>query len=442
LRDFAEQVREVAELERLRTDASKLFDASFGVQPGVLSGTVSDMIAKGLSTEDIIASLNATEVGFRALSIGMDAATAAIDDYRLALEAIEEWRQREIAGVREDIGVRQLIAQGRDEEAAARRREIAQREELNRVMALGDEQLTADIKALHEQETAAAEAAVAAAKAQSIANFDVEISARRAALAGNDLAATQIRGEAAIAAQEAEWAKLVEQGYMTEEQLAALSDIMRIDLAESIDAAAEAARRATEDFLGMLAVEDLMAMGNTTDAAILRAEQRRDNWIDQLNKLDLSAEQYEQAMETINRITRNTIDGILADAAGAGVAAFGSSIVDREAERAVVRSARSITSVQAETLADIGWSQLSVLQEIAVNTRGRDWGPGAGGTAGPARGDRAGVTYNISIPVQGPFVGTREDARRFAGMIAEEIDEIQGGRMGDATQATGSVLVS
>lgn len=219
-------------------------------------------------------------------------------------------------------------------------------------------------------ESEARAAAEEAAKAQSIANFDVEISARRAALAGDDLTAMLIRGEAAIAKQEAEWQKLVESGHMTQEQLLALSDIMRDELAASIEAAADAARRASEDFMGMLHIEDLMASGDTTGAAIARAEQRAAKWIEQANDLDLTAEQYETAMETINRITRNTIDGILADAAGAGVAAFGSSIVDREAERAVVRSARSITSVQAETLADIGWSQLSVLQEIAVNTRG------------------------------------------------------------------------
>src|SRR5690606_30762917 len=151
--------------------------------------------------------------------------------------------------INEDLEVRFLRAQGLDEEADALQRQIEQEREIQRLKDEGYEAEAERLKEIHrlenqqyeerkqraKEEEEARRAAEEAAKALSIELFDLDIAARRAALSGDDLTAMQIRGEAEIKRQIAAWEELVAQGKMTEEQLAALADILGEELAQSIE---------------------------------------------------------------------------------------------------------------------------------------------------------------------------------------------------------------
>ncbi|MGB0878678.1 MAG: hypothetical protein ACPGXI_16705 [Mycobacterium sp.] len=220
---------------------------------------------------------------------------AILDAYREKLQQIADQRQKEIDTATDSLRVRELIAQGRTEEAAALERDLANRKAIKEALELGGKALAEYTRSVQEQEEAArkaAEAERAATEARDRARqavqdrFDVD--AREAALAGDDRGAfgAGLAGRAAaekaalddrLAAGEIE-IELYNRLYdvIDGEVVKALRDFDQAaaDAAERVKALAEAERfRAAQD-LRNLEVELLLEQGRDDTAFSLQQEIR------------------------------------------------------------------------------------------------------------------------------------------------------------------------
>jgi hypothetical protein len=248
-------------------------------------------------------------------------------------------------------------------------------DKLKEVHALQDE-LIAKQKAQREEEAAKAEAAAAAARALSIAVFDLDIAAQSAALAGRDLEAMQLAGEAALLQQIDAWAKLVEEGKLTEEQLTRLAELFGERLARDIEKAAEAAERARAAFADVFDIDELMGLGKTGEADALRREVERRRRIQEALDLGLDEAFIDRINAHYDRLAA-AVEG--ATAAAADAAERAAKPVDRldDAMRAEVsRSLRGVTEVSVMRLADYAAAQLNELRGIHAIIRAAIGGRG------------------------------------------------------------------
>lgn len=407
---------------------------------GTLSGWVGDLFDPSQIDRETLEIM----VGWGGrIGQGAEAALEALDLWE---KATSEARDQMAADMSEDIAIRTLVAQGRDKEAEAMRRQIEREKERAEVEALLNDALLDNLDALYAAEDAALAAAEAIEEANRQFNILVtgmEIDARRAALDGRDREAFILRAEAAGQREIAMWEEAYRKDEITIDQLLALKDIINDELTAAVQGFDNAVADLRANLEDDLTYRELLQSGDDRGAAIYQAGTRRQAEIDEAIAAGMDDAFIGRINAWWDREVSNIHQKYDALAAEDLIRSVNRGDPLRESEDAVVRNARSITSMQASTMVDILWSINAGVQETASNTRGGggSWGPGAGGAGASRASGGGGPVYNISIPVQGPFVGTREDARRFAGMIAEEIDEIQGGRTGDATQAAGTVVL-
>jgi hypothetical protein len=164
---------------------------------------------------------------------------AFIEEMIAATERLEEARARAQQSMEDDLSVRLLVAQGRDEEAEAMRREIRRREELAQAMDLGGEEFAAWVAAQHEAIDVALEAAEAErelAEARRQAEMEMNVVAREMALWGSDLQAFTASAEAAAEAERNRVRAMIEAGEISEELGQRLLRVIDAELTQSIDA--------------------------------------------------------------------------------------------------------------------------------------------------------------------------------------------------------------
>lgn len=207
-----------------------------------------------------------------------------LDAYLDHLKAIEEQRQKEIQSQEDEIAVRRLIAQGKDEEAEALRRQIEEQAKLAEAAELGGDALAALWRELFNVEEAARAAAKAAEeeaeakrRAETRGDFASNLGILQAQNAGDDFGAFKIGQEVAAAQQIADARALFDQGIIDQAMLDAFIEAIGVGLTNALDAATEAAARAAEaeqqrayQELQNLNVRLLVAQGLSEEAYLLR----------------------------------------------------------------------------------------------------------------------------------------------------------------------------
>ncbi len=321
----------------------------------------------------------------------------AIKDFDAAVALAAERRQ-------DDLAVRALVAQGRTEEAAALRQEIANKEELRGIT---DETLIAQIELvqqLEEEFRQAEEAALAAAEARAnarqsssnrVALFDLEgVDALQETLDGYGTAFSSLFRQFDLTKLSGiDGAKEVLRGIFNE--LAGLSDEEILDrfgmtreevtaalldtdagldgLASSLENAARASREAAEsarEFAEAINQDFLRSTGENKQAEIAAARTRRDNRIKQARQLRLGPD----VLDQIETIFRNDVSEIekrfaaavpVAESQASGVltGASGSSSFtgQRRGNTTVVGDFGGLSEITGQSLAGL-------LREIAINT--------------------------------------------------------------------------
>lgn len=254
LRGFQEIGREVSSLEAsFRSLAESLGEAA--VKALGVGGFVGGTALEVDTPEEIratIAELRRIAATTKALREEANAAIAALEKLLAANEEnrrrLEEQARQELGRFQEDLAVRRLVAEGRDEEANALRRSLeVQREILDLRKRFGDlftEEIEAEIRRIRalEEETAAVRAANEEAQRRAEITQTLTLRELNARAALGENVAAEIRA----AEQQAEIEAAIRQGY-TESEIARLRYIHGLEdeavaLAEAAAAIEEALR--------------------------------------------------------------------------------------------------------------------------------------------------------------------------------------------------------
>lgn len=205
---------------------------------------------------------------------------------------IEEARKEQAQALRDNIAIRELEAQGLDDEADALRLQLERQEELARARELEDEALVALLEGLYELEDAALAAAEAAKNAATAQSFRDDLRVRGAS---SDAEALLIRTEIKQAEELAAALKLLEEGIITQEDFDTLVKILgdefqdvldqiadsAADAAEAMREQLEAQREATRAAEEDLEIRKLLVQGLDDEAAIMRLQiKQRDEYND------------------------------------------------------------------------------------------------------------------------------------------------------------------
>jgi len=345
----------------------------------------------------------------------------------VAIRAAEEAAAQAALAIRDDLAVRALVAQGKDAEAAALRREIAFRAEL---AGITDESLRAEIEYVQQLEREAGlkdELALAAERALELEQRRLEqnrsIDERMLRAQGRDGEADALRQQIQ---REQELREAVDATTRARlEELYAMEDAARA-ARDAADALAEQAQ-AAERLAGLtfdLNVDLLEAEGNTFEAQrqriLQRGEQRRRELLD----AGASADQLAQLDQLIQRQLDNLIASTIESAArGASATPGGARASDTEFVTANV--ARSISGAESLRLIDLAASQLQVLQIIARNT------------------EESGGGVRIQVTVQAAAIASAPEqiGRQIAQQIAPLVDSTLGRRAGVDRRTTGSTAL-
>lgn len=274
-------------------------------------------------------------------------------------------------------------------------------------------------QAIDEQE---AEAAREAARQFSIALTDMEIAAREAALAGNDLEAQIIRRQMQAEQEIQQYRELYEAGQITEEQFERIVDIIGRETVEAVNRLRDAVARMQADFEAGLDIDILNLLGDTNEARRLQFELQRDRAREEAERLFANdPAKLAEVMEKIDR--RFELQLLSLDDMAQQV---GRAMRDAASEE-VVRSVRGITELQANRLIDVSMSQLTVsqsqlavLQSIEANTR--RGGDGASLPIHPTFAGARNAELHIHVNVSGPGL-TPGNARLIGNQIGQGLAE-------------------
>lgn len=177
LADFAESLRDVTSLERDRERARDLArGAAFAQFPEAAPGGRFSAGGRRIETLGFDFIDEAVRAGqeWEQVSDGLFGPGGSLNpdlikelgeplrQYYLAQRRIEEQRQKDIASLGDEFRVRALVAQGKEDEAAALRLQIEREKDVAQARALEDDELVKFIESVHAFEDAAAEAAKAA----------------------------------------------------------------------------------------------------------------------------------------------------------------------------------------------------------------------------------------------------------------------------------------
>lgn len=424
--DWADALVPKTAFERAKEKAGEEFTAfaegiveQFRDRAGSRSYSLTDVFGEGIITD--VEKLKEISAGKGPFAKAAEELLVLNETYGDYIKNIEKDKELKRAAIEEDLKVRELRATGLDDEADAARIALDNTQEVNALREQGFEAEADWLEEIHALEAeqraerkAAADAALAAEKAMSIAAFDFEIAARQAALAGDDLAAMQIRGEAAIVEQLAAWQDLVDAGKMTEEQFDLLSDIISEELAQAVadfEAQVDDLRASLADELELM---NLIQSGDDRGAALFRNKQEWDDFIQSAIDAGMSQE----FIDSANDYFKREADAINKRFDKKAAEELINSMRARDAANSavndhIVRRVAGISETQALTLTDIGWSQLSVLQEIAVNTRGIRGSDGVDGfgrpiSTGSTTIQNTGQQMHLHINVAGSVIGINE----------------------------------
>lgn len=285
---YVDELADGSRWEQLEADAAKgareAFDALLETMFADLA-SLGDFGAKAAQEikDAINAGLDAEGIGDVLKQFGPEG-QRILDAYLDHLKAIDEQRKEEIKSQEDEIAVRMLIAQGRDEEAEALRRQIEEQATLAAAAELGGEALADLWRELFKVEEAARAAAKAAEeeaeakrRAETRSDFASNLSILQAQNSGDDFGAFVIGQEVAAAEQIANARKLFDQGIIDQAMLDAFIEAVGINLTRAIHDAADAAMRAAEaeafraqQDMDNLNVRLLMAQGASEEAFLLR----------------------------------------------------------------------------------------------------------------------------------------------------------------------------
>lgn len=177
----------------------------------------------------------------------------ALEDLQRAVDLTIQKIEEEIAATENSLQIRQLVAEGRNEEAEALRLQIEFQEEYDEALKLGGPALAAMVEETWAMEAAAREAAEAqreAAEASRLAavhgDFFQTVLTETAKLMGDDLRLQFLLGQAQIIQVVNSFQELVAAGIITKAELAELGQIMYQGLTKALEEAARAAEEAAE----------------------------------------------------------------------------------------------------------------------------------------------------------------------------------------------------
>ncbi len=369
------------------------------------------------------------------------------DEAGRAADALRELTR----SVRDDLGTRRLVIDGLNEEAERRRQSLNQRDEresflsglpygqavdlgtrsmLEGVGGWSPEELEAQVDLFRaigsdygnavaawiemawvqarEQEALAAEQAHRAEEAaerrrqeeERQAAFSVEtdanLGAREASLWGTDSEAFIAAAEAVAIAERNRVDAMLRAGEISEEQAHRWFAVIdgeftrAVDgFAESVKASTEATRMAQEQAMQSLDLRYLIAQGMDEEAFAMRQNLEMRKAI-----ADGYDEEYLDFLAKIQEIERTKrSEGPEVEPGGAA----------RRAATDVTRRVGSITTSQADNLLSVNWSQLSRLDEIALNTRSLR-GDGVSFSPGTAGSRSGGVSQVFSVTLSFPNV--------------------------------------
>lgn len=343
-----------------------------------------------------------------------------------AIRAAEEAAAQAAAALRDDLAVRTLLAQGKDAEAAALRREIAWRAEL---VGITDAALLAQLEYVQQLEKealvkaeleAAAERAIALEQQRLAQNQSIDVRMLRAQGRDEDASALeqQIARERELreAVDESTRARLRELFAMEDAAAAA---------AKAAEALKEQARQA-ERLAGLtfdLNIDLLEAEGNTFEAQrqriIQRGEQRRRELIESGASADVLANLDRLIQRQLDNLIRSTIETAteaIRETTSRDVASGGTMAYNRT-------GVQTLSEGTGMRLVDVALSQLITLRSIDRKVGGASAG---------------GVTVQVSVA--GFVAGTPQQlGREIAQAVAPLVDESLGRRVGIDRRLTGTV---
>lgn len=220
--------------------------------------------------------------------------------YRAELERYQEEIERyqaAIAGITarlmEDLEIRELVARGMDDEVERRRQEIMHRRELDDAIRAGLDEATIArieyVQALEREALAQRQAEEAAKKAaeaaQKLADFMADLTAREAALAGDEIGAVRARMEAQAANELKAAQELLDAGIITEEMFQRLAEVLDQEIARAIEDIIERTEVQSRAFRTDLAEREARAFGRDREALEIRLLAQREEELRQAEKL-------------------------------------------------------------------------------------------------------------------------------------------------------------
>ena len=253
LDDFVSELTDRNRFEQLRKDA---MDRGQG-----LADAFSDAFADVLGSPVLLPNTDSLDDFIQNLPAGQpywtpemqQAWQRVIDSIEADLARVEEQRQREVATMENEIAIRGLVAQGKDDEADALRLQVTREAELARARELEDEALITLLQTLYDLEDAALAAAEAAAeeaeakrRAQSETDFLGGLSILQAENSGDPVAIAQARGAVNAAQQIADARELFEDGIIDQPTLDAFIEAVGIDFTQAVQDASQAVYEAIE----------------------------------------------------------------------------------------------------------------------------------------------------------------------------------------------------
>lgn len=412
LDSYVDELADATRWERLTADATSGAEDAFGA---LLDSLFADLATRGSFGKEAAEKIKEQLQGSIDVE-GLEAVLskfgpegqAILDEYRRKLERIEEQRQNEIKSQEDEIAVRRLIAQGKDEEAAALRRQLDEQAQLDAAYELGGEALRAlweELFNLEEASRAAAKAAEEAAEAQRRADtrrdFEANLGIIQANNRGDDLAAFSIGAEVQAAQDIADARKLFEDGIIDQALLDEFIEAIGIRLANAIEdttRAIEEAARAEEYRAGVelqnLELRLLYANGLTDEALLLKQSLELQDAIFQ-GKSDeyIATLKQVQAAERAAAQNRRQTQALQEQSRAA-----------EEATRALDGTSRAITRIRTEELARYRNEVLRNESAYrATDPFGVEFGtPRFGGAAGGTLRIEAGAIIVNAAPGQDP----------------------------------------
>lgn len=252
-----------------------LVDAMIAGLPDRARGDIRDQMLAGAEDgpEGIVAALE------RLAAAGSKEAQTLLDEYAKKLERINEEIAAAVRQQEDEIAIRTLIAQGRDEEAEAMRREIEEREILARAAELGGDalvELWQDLFDLEAQARETAKAAKEAAEATRLmrqGRYDtLDLTARRARLEGDERAAFEAELQAQAERELNALADRLAAGEIEIEMYHALAAVINDEVTAALEAFDEAAKQAAKSAMDNLQLRLLVAHGMDEEAFLLRQQ--------------------------------------------------------------------------------------------------------------------------------------------------------------------------